>query len=66
MPSLWKFGGLTPLKLTQLGIKKIGEDELHFTSGFSTGNDDRDTEANQTGEQEPAQSSSPRDICETL
>ena len=28
MPSLWKFGGLTPLKLTQLGIKKIGEDEL--------------------------------------
>ena len=28
MPSLWKFGGLTPLKLTQLGIRKIGEDEL--------------------------------------
>lgn len=28
MPSLWKFGGLTPLKLTQLGIKKVGEDEL--------------------------------------
>ena len=28
MPSLWKFGGLTPLKLTQLGIKKLGEDEL--------------------------------------
>ena len=32
MPSLWKFGGLTPLKLTQLGIKKIGEDELSTRS----------------------------------
>lgn len=28
MPSLWKFGGLTPLKMVQLAIKKIGEDEL--------------------------------------
>lgn len=28
MPSLWKLGGLTPLKLTQLGIAKIDEDEL--------------------------------------
>jgi len=28
MSSLWKFGGLTPLKLTQIGIKKIGVDEL--------------------------------------
>ena len=28
MASLWKLGGLTPLKLTQLGIKKIDEDEL--------------------------------------
>jgi membrane protein len=32
MPSLWKFGGLTPLQLTQLGIKKIGEDELSTRS----------------------------------
>src|SRR5256714_9188768 len=32
MPSLWKFGGLTPLKLTQLGTKKIGEDELSTRS----------------------------------
>jgi membrane protein len=32
MPSLWKFGGLTPLKLTQLAIKKIGEDELSTRS----------------------------------
>lgn len=32
MPSLWKFGGLTPLKLTQIGIKKIGEDELSTRS----------------------------------
>lgn len=32
MPSLWKFGGLTPLKLTQLGIKKMGEDELSTRS----------------------------------
>jgi membrane protein len=28
MPSLWKFGGLTPLKLTRLIFAKIGEDEL--------------------------------------
>jgi membrane protein len=28
MASLWKLGGLTPLKLTQLGITKIDEDEL--------------------------------------
>jgi membrane protein len=32
MASLWKFGGLTPLKLTQLGINKIGEDELSTRS----------------------------------
>lgn len=32
MPSLWKFGGLTPLKLARLGIKKIGEDELSTRS----------------------------------
>ena len=28
MPSLWKFGGLTPLEITQLAVKKIGKDEL--------------------------------------
>ena len=32
MPSLWKFGGLTPLRLTQLGVKKMGEDELSTRS----------------------------------
>ena len=32
MPSLWKFGGLTPLKMTQLAIKKMGEDELSTRS----------------------------------
>lgn len=32
MPSLWRFGGLTPLKLTQLGMTKIGEDELSTRS----------------------------------
>ena len=32
MPSLWKFGGLTPLQLVRLGIKKIGEDELSTRS----------------------------------
>jgi len=32
MPSLWKFGGLTPLKLTRLAIKKIGMDELSTRS----------------------------------
>ncbi|UWZ86882.1 YihY/virulence factor BrkB family protein [Occallatibacter riparius] len=30
--SLWKFGGLTPLRLTQMGIKKMGEDELSTRS----------------------------------
>jgi membrane protein len=32
MPSLWKFGGLTPLKLTQLAVRKIGDDELSTRS----------------------------------
>lgn len=32
IPSLWKFGGLTPLKLTQVVLKKIGEDELSTRS----------------------------------
>ena len=32
MPSLWKFGGLTPLKMTQLAIEKIGQDELSTRS----------------------------------
>jgi membrane protein len=32
MPSLWKFGGLTPLRLSQLGVKKMGEDELSTRS----------------------------------
>src|SRR5436309_2972814 len=32
MASLWKFGGLTPLQLTRLGIKKMGEDELSTRS----------------------------------
>ncbi len=32
MPSLWKFGGLTPLKLTQLAFNKISEDELSTRS----------------------------------
>ena len=32
MPSLWKFAGLTPLHLTRLAIKKIGEDELSTRS----------------------------------
>jgi membrane protein len=32
MASLWRFGGLTPLKLTRLGIKKIDEDELSTRS----------------------------------
>jgi membrane protein len=32
MPSLWKFGGLTPAKLIQLAIKKIGNDELSTRS----------------------------------
>src|SRR5581483_3435577 len=32
LPSLWKFGGLTPLKLVQQSFKKIGEDELSTRS----------------------------------
>jgi membrane protein len=32
MPSLWKFGGLTPLSLVRLSIKKIGDDELSTRS----------------------------------
>jgi len=32
LPSLWKFGGLTPLRLIQLASKKIGEDELSTRS----------------------------------
>jgi len=32
MPSLWKFGGLTPILLTQRAIRKIGEDELSTRS----------------------------------
>jgi membrane protein len=32
MPSLWKFGGLTPLKLLQLAINKISKDELSTRS----------------------------------
>jgi membrane protein len=32
LPSLWKFGGLTPLKLIQRTYKKVGEDELSTRS----------------------------------
>jgi membrane protein len=32
MPSLWKFAGLTPLKLAQQAIQKLGEDELSTRS----------------------------------
>src|SRR5438270_3705990 len=32
LPSLWKFGGLTPLKLIKLSVKKIGDDELSTRS----------------------------------
>ena len=32
MPSLWKFGGLTPLGLLRLVIKKMGDDELSTRS----------------------------------
>ena len=32
MPSLWKFGGLTPLRLIKLLASKIGEDELSTRS----------------------------------
>ena len=31
-PSLWKFGGLTPLQLVRLTVRKIGEDELSTRS----------------------------------
>ncbi|HEV2398411.1 MAG TPA: YihY/virulence factor BrkB family protein [Candidatus Sulfotelmatobacter sp.] len=32
LPSLWKFGGLTPLQLVRLAVKKIGQDELSTRS----------------------------------
>jgi membrane protein len=32
MPSLWKFGGLTPLNMGKLVFKKIGDDELSTRS----------------------------------
>jgi len=32
MPSLWRFGGLTPIGLTRLTVKKIGTDELSTRS----------------------------------
>jgi uncharacterized BrkB/YihY/UPF0761 family membrane protein len=32
MPSLWKFGGLTPLRLIRLTITKIGKDEVSTRS----------------------------------
>lgn len=32
LPSIWKFGGLTPLKLTKLSYKKMGQDELSTRS----------------------------------
>src|SRR5512132_2394310 len=32
MPSLWKFGGLSPLTLTKLALKKISADELSTRS----------------------------------
>lgn len=32
MPSLWKFGGLTPLRLITLAKRKLGEDELSTRS----------------------------------
>lgn len=32
MPSLWKFGGLTPILLTQRAITKMGKDELSTRS----------------------------------
>jgi uncharacterized BrkB/YihY/UPF0761 family membrane protein len=28
MPSLWKFGGLTPILLAQRAFKKLSDDEL--------------------------------------
>ncbi len=32
MPSLWKFGGLTPIVVTQRAFKKLGDDELSTRS----------------------------------
>lgn len=32
MPSLWKFGGLTPILVTQRCLKKLAEDELSTRS----------------------------------
>jgi membrane protein len=32
MPSLWKFGGLTPLQLIKLAVEKLGKDELSTRS----------------------------------
>ncbi len=32
MPSLWKFGGLTPILVTQRAIEKLGKDELSTRS----------------------------------
>jgi Virulence factor BrkB len=32
MPSLWKFGGLTPILLAQHAFKKLGDDELSTRS----------------------------------
>jgi membrane protein len=32
MPSLWKFGGLTPLRPIKLAVHKLGEDELSTRS----------------------------------
>jgi membrane protein len=32
MPSLWKFGGLTPLRFIKLTVHKVGEDELSTRS----------------------------------
>jgi uncharacterized BrkB/YihY/UPF0761 family membrane protein len=32
MPSLWKFGGLTPLRLIKVAAHKLGEDELSTRS----------------------------------
>ncbi len=32
MPSLWKFGGMTPFRLAQAVVKQMGEDELSTRS----------------------------------
>ncbi|MEP6644920.1 MAG: YihY/virulence factor BrkB family protein [Acidobacteriaceae bacterium] len=32
MPSLWKFGGMTPFRLAQAALKKMGDDELSTRS----------------------------------